>query len=167
MSKIIIKNTKYADSRTADEEITKEKLYEATAEHLKDVERGMDFISKLIHEAGLKHDYTKMDAFDQYAEDVLRALPEEEFIKQDWNQRHIFEERHHLNSNVPLDVNLVDVIEMIVDCVMAGRGRAGHLTHKYLKLQDPTVLERAYWNTVKLLDDVVVVSDSEELNVGE
>lgn len=43
MSKIIIKNTKYADSRTADEEITKDKLYEATAEHLKDVERGMDW----------------------------------------------------------------------------------------------------------------------------
>ena len=48
-----------------------------------------------------------------------------------------------------------------VDCVMAGKGRSGHVTPQYLKLRDPTVLERAYWNTVKLLDDEVVIEREE------
>ena len=60
-----------------------------------------------------------------------------------------------------LDVNLIDVLEMIVDCVMSGKGRSGHETPQYLKLRDPTVLERAYWNTVKLLDDEVVIEREE------
>ena len=45
-SKIIIKNTQYADSRTAPEDITKEKLYDATEEHIKDVQKGMEFFAE-------------------------------------------------------------------------------------------------------------------------
>ncbi len=162
-SKIIIKNTQYADSRTAPEDITKEKLYDATEEHIKDVQKGMDFFSEKIHEAGLKHDFTKIAYFDEYAEDVLSEHTDEDFKKRPWYQRHIYEERHHLNADCPLDVNLFDVLEMISDCVMAGKGRFGRVTPEYLNLSDPSILIRAYYNTVKMLDDIVEVSNAENL----
>lgn len=166
MSKIIIKNTKYADSRTAGEDLTKEKLYDATVEHIKDVERAMDFFSKKIHEIGLKHDFTKISYFDQYAEEVLSEHTDEEFKANPWYQKHIYEERHHLNANCPLDVNLFDVLEMIADCVTAGKGRFGRITPEYLNLNDPSLLNRAYFNTVKLLDDIVEVSNAEEITTN-
>ena len=160
--KIIIKNTAYADSRTAPDDITKEKLYEDTEEHIQDVQKAMDFFAEKIHEAGIKHDYTKIQYFDEYAENVLSEHTDEEFKNWPWYQRHVYEERHHLNADCPLDVNLFDVLEMIADCVMAGRGRFGRVTPEYLNLSDPSILIRAYFNTVKLLDDVVEVSDEEE-----
>lgn len=160
--KIIIKNTEYADSRTAPKDITKEKLYDDTEEHIKDVGNAMDFFAKKIHEAGLKHDYTKIQYFDEYAENVLSEHTDEEFKNWPWYQRHVYEERHHLNADCPLDVNLFDVLEMIADCVMAGKGRFGRVTPEYLNLSDPSILIRAYYNTVKLLDDVVEVETEGE-----
>lgn len=164
-NKIIIKNTAYADSRTAPDDITKEKLYAATTEHISDVQKAMDYFSEKIHETGLKHDYTKISYFDQYAEDVLSEHTDEDFKKRPWYQRHIYEERHHLNADCPLDVNLFDVLEMIADCVTAGKGRFGRVTPEYLNLSDPSILIRAYFNTVKLLDDVVEVSNAEDLDL--
>lgn len=166
-SKIIIKNTEYADSRTAPEDITKEKLYDATEEHIKDVQKGMDFFAGKLHEAGLKHDFTKISYFDEYAEDVLSEHTDDEFKKRPWYQRHIYAERHHLNADCPLDVTLIDVFEMISDCVMAGKGRFGRVTPEYLNLSDPSILIRAYYNTVKMLDDIVEVSNAEDLNKEE
>ena len=161
--KIIIKNTEYADSRTAPDDITKEKLYDATVEHIKDVQKAMDYFANLIHDAGLKHDFTKISYFDEYAENVLSGHTDEEFKNRPWYQRHVYEERHHLNADCPLDVNLFDVLEMIADCVMAGKGRFGRVTPEYLNLSDPSILVRAYYNTVKLLDDIVEVSNAENL----
>lgn len=160
-SKIIIKNTKYADSRTADSDITKEKLYEATEEHVKDVSRVMDWFGKQLHEIGLKHDFTKLGAnFEEYSEVVLAKLPEEEFENTDWCQRHYFEERHHVNDQSHVDVNLFDCLEHIADVVTAGKGRAGHVASKYCDI-NPLLLYRMYWNTIRLLDDVLEVSDDE------
>ena len=158
---ITIRRTKNADSRTADENLSYETLKDDTIEHIDDVEKGLDLISDYIHRRGLQHDYTKIRYFDEYAENVLSKHTNEEFINSEWYQKHIFEERHHLNANCPLDVNLIDVIEMIVDCVMAGKGRTGYVTPSYLMLKDPTLLERAYWNTVKLLDENVIVEEDE------
>ena len=164
-SRIIIKNTQYADSRTAPDDLTKEKLYNATTEHIKDVGKAMDFFAEKIHEAGLKHDYTKISDFDEYAEDVLSGYIDEDFKKRPWYKKHIYEERHHLNADCPLDVNLFDVLEMIADCVTAGKGRFGRVTPEYLNLSDPSILTRAYFNTVKLLDDIVEVSNAEDLDL--
>lgn len=36
-------------------------------------------------------------------------------------------ERHHLNDSVPDDVNLVDVLEMVIDCTVAGLARSGEV----------------------------------------
>ena len=157
MSKIIIKNTQNADSRTANEELTKETLHQATSMHRGDVNQIMDLVADMIIERGVTHDYTKTKYFDEFADEVLKPHTDDEFKNANWYQTHIFEERHHLNANCPLDVNLIDVIEMICDCIAAGKGRAGRTTPAFLKLKDPTLLERAYWNTVKMLDDLVDV----------
>ena len=156
--KIIIKNTKYADSRTADGDNTRDKLYDATIHHVNDVKRGMDYFVELIHEAGEKHDYTKLDCFDKvYAPLVLSKKKNSEFESQEWFQRHITEERHHVNHNAHADVNLIDILEHITDVVMSGNGRAGHITSQYCDIS-PDLLYRAYWNTVRMLDDVVEVA---------
>jgi len=159
---IIITNTQNADSRTANQELTKETLLEATNTHREDVRKIMSLVANIIAKRGEDHDYTKTIYFDEFAEEVLKPHTNEEFINAHWYQTHIFEERHHLNANCPLDVNLIDVLELICDCIAAGKGRAGRTTPAYLKLKDPGLLERAYWNTVRLLDDQVQVENKEE-----
>lgn len=158
-NKIIIKNTQNADSRTATTTITKERLLNDTETHRYEVETLMKFVAKLIAERGFDHDFTKIKYFDEFSDEVLKPHTDAEFKNANWYQTHIFEERHHLNANCPLDVNLIDVIEMICDCVAAGKGRSGRVTPLFLKLQDSGILERAYWNTVKLLDDITERED--------
>jgi hypothetical protein len=65
--------------------------------------------------------------------------------------------RHHLDKadGVPTDVNLIDVLEHIADCVMAGMARSGSVYE--LKLPDE-VLQRAFANTVNLLKSLVGVA---------
>ena len=156
-NKIIIKNTQNADSRTANSELSKTTLLESTEIHRNDVKRLMDCMSEIIVKKGENHDWTKIEYFDEFADEVLKPHTDDEFKNAHWYQNHIFEERHHLNANCPVDVNLFDCLELIADCIVAGKGRAGRLTPAYLKLKDPSILERAYWNTVKLLDDIVEI----------
>ena len=54
-------------------------------------------------------------------------------------------------------VNLLDVIEYISDCVMAGMARSGSV---YGPEMPPELLERAFKNTVELLKAEVVVSEA-------
>ena len=160
--KIIIKNTQYADSRTAPEDITKEKLYTATMNHIQDVEKGMEWFAEKIHEAGLKHDYTKMDTFDEvYAPLVLSGHTDDSFKQGKWYQRHITEERHHVNDNAHSDVDLVDIIEHLVDVTLSGLGRAGYVSSKYSDIS-PDLLYRAYWNSIHKLKSIVEI-DNEDL----
>ena len=155
--KIVIENTQNADSRTANEKLSKETLEKATIIHREEVSKLMNWLSDKIIDRGIRHDYTKSIYFDEFADEVLKPHTDDEFKNAHWYQNHIFEERHHLNANCPLDVNLIDVIEMICDCIAAGKGRSGRTTPAFLKLKDPTLLERAYWNTVKMLDDITEV----------
>jgi len=64
--------------------------------------------------------------------------------------------RHHLNyeDGVPKDVNLLDVLEYVADCVMAGMARSGSVYE--VKISDE-LLQRAFQNTVELLKKNVVV----------
>lgn len=159
MKKVIIKDSRNADSRTADEELTEETLRESTETHIREVGECMDLMAGKLHKIGVNHDWTKIKYFDEFAENVLTPHTNEEFISQNWYQDHVSEERHHLNANCPLDVNLFDVLEMIADCVAAGKGRAGKVTPAYIKLKDPFLLERAFWNTVEWLDNHTVLED--------
>jgi hypothetical protein len=67
--------------------------------------------------------------------------------------------RHHLQQEdgIPADVNLIDVLDFIADCVMAGMARSGSV---YPLTLPPELLERAFQNTVTLLKSEVVVQPS-------
>ena len=70
------------------------------------------------------------------------------FVEDEWYQLHINEERHHLLSRCPEGVNLIDVIEMIVDCTCAGLARSGEVRGLEINSE---ILEKAVQNTVKLI----------------
>ena len=81
------------------------------------------------------------------------------FKQTTWWDRHRKISRHHLNmtDGVHEDVDLLDVLEHIVDCVMAGMARSGSVYE--LKLPDE-VLQRAFRNTIeRLKTHVRVVGD--------
>ena len=58
------------------------------------------------------------------------------------------------DDGIPADVNLIDVLDFIADCVMAGMGRSGSVYPLHLP---PPLLERAFQNTVELLRREIVV----------
>ncbi len=155
--KIMLQDTHNADSRTASADFTMDDLREATKIHIKEVGECMDFFADKIHEAGLIHDWTKMDNFaEEYGPLCMSGVVDEEFKADPWYSRHIYTERHHVNDDAKVDCNLIDILEKIADTVTAGKGRAGHLSSEYIDV-DPMLLYRAYWNTVKMLDDATEV----------
>ena len=74
-------------------------------------------------------------------------------------ERHQKLNRHHLTQDdgIPADVSLIDVLDFIADCVMAGMARSGSV---YPLVLPPELLERAFQNTVALLKAEVVVEVS-------
>jgi len=70
----------------------------------------------------------------------------------------------NMADGVPADVNLLDVLEHITDCVMAGMARSGSVTP--LCLPDE-VLQKAFANTVELLKSRVVVGEAARAAGGE
>ena len=58
------------------------------------------------------------------------------------------------DDGIPADVNLIDVLDFIADCVMAGMARSGSV---YPLQLPPELLARAFQNTVDLLKSQIVV----------
>lgn len=133
-----------ADSRTSKDELTVDELRKSTESHIKDVSKGLGFIAELIQSRGPLHDHTKIDMMDEF----YAALTSGKIKETNWYQKHITEERHHLKSYVHNDITLVDVIEHVVDCTMAGLARSGDVYDIDLS---PDVLVLAVNNTVELL----------------
>ena len=151
---IRIQKSHTADTRTCDvTKVSKETLLASSEQHIGDIREGMILFSELLLRAGCAHDRDKIDGIDQFHADFVTG-----FKQTTWWDNHRKVNRHHLNADdgVPADVNLVDVIEHIVDCVMAGMGRSGSVYPLSLK---PEVLERAFQNTVEMLKREVVVSE--------
>lgn len=148
-----------ADSRSAKEPPTPEVLQQSTKMHISDVTKALSFISnELINRAQI-HDHTKMDDINSFC----NALNSGKIKETEWYQHHITSERHHLKSHVPNDVNLIDVIEHIADCTMAGLARSGDVYDVDLS---PDMLSLAVKNTVELLkQNTEVVEESEEKNI--
>jgi len=157
---IKIKSTKNADSKSTTigaANVTLNELYENSRTHAIDVGKGMNYIAELIMNAGVRHDWTKLDhGIHDFHDIFVQGLTAEEFRKQEWFQRHIHEERHHVKDYCHDDVNLIDIIEHIVDIVMAGMGRSGEVTPDEL---DPEILAKAYANTIKLMSNVVELEE--------
>lgn len=140
---------------------SKEQLRADTLQHIHDVGLVMAHIGMVLMERGYTHDWSKLEFFDDFAKDTLERLETPEFKKRNWYHIHTVEERHHINANVPVDVDLIDVLEMIVDCIIAGKTRSGWVNKEFLILKD-SVLEDAYWNTVDKIDKSIVVSDNKK-----
>ena len=112
-------------------------------------------ISNMIIEQGQNHDWTKIKYFDSFYKDISSGKVGKEFFKLDWWQIHRTE-RHHLNDRVPEDVNLIDVIEMLCDCVIAGIARTGDV---YPIILTNDLLQKAVQNTVDMLINNVIACD--------
>jgi hypothetical protein len=91
------------------------------------------------------HDHDKISDIEGFHRDFLTG-----FKETTWWDNHRKVNRHHLleADGVPEDVNLIDVLDMIADCVMAGMARSGSV---YPINIEPDVLMRAFQNTVELL----------------
>lgn len=151
---ITIKKSKTADTRTCDwSKVTKEQLVESSIQHIGDVKKGIEFFKGLLDAAAVTHDYDKLTEIDWFHTDFQTG-----FKQTGWWDAHRKNNRHHLLNadGVPDDVNLVDVLDMIADCVMAGMGRSGSV---YKLDISPEVLKKAFDNTVEKLKVEVVVED--------
>jgi len=151
---IRISKSKTADTGSCDfSQVTKEQLKASSIQHIDDIRKGMDFIKEVIDKSVAMHDYDKLTELDLFYADFIT-----DFERTVWWDNHRKVNRHHLTQDdgIPADVNLIDVLDMIVDCVMAGMGRTGTVYPLEIK---PEVLMTAFQNTVELLKSKIVVED--------
>lgn len=149
---IAIKKSTTADTRTCDwSKVTKDQLNNSSIQHIEDVGKGIEFFQGLLDDVSELHDYDKLADLDGFHADFVTG-----FKNTTWWDNHRKIHRHHLLApdGVPEDVNLIDVIAMITDCVMAGMGRAGSV---YPLDISEGLLKKAFDNTVELLKAQVVV----------
>ena len=162
---IVVMRSPTADSRTCDHaNVPIHKLFDSSVKHIVDVQRGIEFVVDMLRRAGRAHDSDKIGDLASFHELFRRGFKRErepwwrKRKKSDWYDRHLLFNRHHLSekAGVPVDVNLVDVIEMAVDCVVAGMARSGSV---YDVKIPGKVLAEAFKNTVELLKSKVRVVD--------
>lgn len=143
------------DTRTAPKGITFEQFREANDMHIGDVKSVMYELSKMVDERGENHDCTKKSQEKMFYDNFLSTINDgTDFVNDEWYQLHIKAERHHLLSNCPEDVNLIDVLEMISDCVCAGMTRSGEI--RDLEIDDE-ILRKAVSNTANLIKSMIIV----------
>ena len=151
---IKIRKSPTADTRSCDfTKVTKETLLNSSVQHILDVRCALEFFRQQLAESGSRHDRDKLDDIDGFHRDFVTG-----FKQTTWWDNHRKVNRHHLlhDDGVPADVNLIDVLDMIADCVMAGMARTGEV---YPLNIDPKVLMRAFQNTVELLKSQVEVAE--------
>lgn len=151
---ITIQKSATADTRTCDfANVSKETLQLSTMQHMTDVVKAIGFFREELAAAAIRHDQDKISDIAGFHRDFVTG-----FKEHSWWDRHKKLNRHHLlePDGVPEDVNLIDVLDMIADCVMSGMARSGDVYP--LKISDD-VLKRAFENTVSLLKSQVKVSE--------
>jgi hypothetical protein len=149
---IHIQKSATADTRTCDvTKVTQEQLLESSKQHISDVEKALRFFALRLRCRAENHDWDKLEFIAGFYADFQTKFKETR-----WWDKHRRISRHHINyaDGVPEDINLIDVLEHIADCVMAGMGRSGSVYE--LKLPDE-LLQRAFRNTAELLKAQVVV----------
>ena len=157
---IEIQKSATADTRTCDfTKVSRQTLLESSVQHIGDVREALAFFVAEILQASKRHDFDKITDIDGFHRDFVTG-----FAQTTWWDAHRQLNRHHLTQadGVRDDVNLIDVLDFIADCVMAGMARSGSVYE--LKLT-PELLERAFQNTVTLLKaQVVVASENQKLD---
>lgn len=155
MEKITIKETKRCDTRALVKHFTEDDVNQDTYYHItavKDVAK--EFANDLIKQVN-NHDYTKKgDYLPLFTRALKTGFVDDKFKKLNWWEVHKRSERHHLNDYCPADVNLIDVIEMLIDCVCAGLARTGVVYP--IEISD-TILQKAVANTVAMLKESIEI----------
>lgn len=145
------------DTRTAPKNVSFEDFQKANDMHKQDVKNVMNELALELMVKGDIHDHTKKTYEKLFYDNFISTMNNNtDFINDEWYKLHIENERHHLFSRVPDDVNLLDVIEMIVDCICAGKARSGEI--RYLEINEE-ILVKALNNTVKLVDELTECSE--------
>jgi hypothetical protein len=150
---IEISKSPTADTRTCDvTTVTRQQLLESSRQHIADVAKAMAFLSSKLFEAAAEHDYDKLTDIDWFYSDF-----QTKFAQTGWWDNHRKIHRHHLGQadGVPGNVNLLDILEYIADCVMAGMARSGDV---YALEMSDELLRRAFENTIALLKEQVKVA---------
>ena len=152
---IKIKKNPNGDTRTAPKNVSFEDFQEANDMHISDVNHVMEWLSNLVKFRGVLHDYTKISQEKLFYDNFLSTMNNgTDFTKDEWYQIHINAERHHLLSKCPNDVNLIDILEMIVDCTCSGLARSGEV--RPMEINDD-ILHKAIDNTVELIKSMIEV----------
>lgn len=152
---IKIKKNPNGDTRTAPKGITFERFQQANDMHIDNVEEVMREIANLVKKAGELHDCTKKSQERMFYRDFVNTQENgADFVNGEWYQLHVNAERHHLLSNCPDDVNLIDVLEMVCDCTCAGLARSGEIRDLEINSE---ILDKAVKNTTELIKSMVEV----------
>lgn len=155
-----IKPSPTADTRSCDwSKVSMSQLCDSSIQHRDDVKRGMEFFVRMMREQAALHDYDKLTDLEGFHADFQTG-----FESTKWWDRHRKINRHHLlqEDGIPEDVNLIDVLDMIVDCTMAGMARTGEVYPLELSAD---VLARAFQNTAALLKShTIVVKEPTDAN---
>ncbi len=152
---IEIQKSATADTRSCDyAKVTKDQLLESSIQHREDITKGFRFFTDMMLAQAWRHDWDKLNTMDEFHKCFVGG-----FEDTTWWDKHRQMNRHHLlaEDGVPVDVNMIDVLDMIIDCVMAGMGRTGTV---YPLDINPEVLVKAFQNTVQLLKEQVVVKEA-------
>lgn len=161
MHKIFITKNTNGDTRVADHVPSFEEFHQANIEHRNSVKDMMLSFSDEVIVRAFAHDHTKTDdgMEDIFYHDLCETIyGNMKFTDGEWAKIHYDTERHHLHERVPEDVNLLDVIEMIADCVCAGYARSGNVRSMELNKE---ILEKAFDNTVQMFSDSVEIVNRE------
>ena len=147
MKDILIYKSTDADSRSASKTATKDDLFQNTLSHIADVQNVGEWLTNKFKNQLAEHDHTKLEYLDEFYNDFVEQLQSENkpnFKEMPWFKNRHMTERHHLNDSVPEDVNLLDVLEMVIDCTVAGLARSGAV---YPITIPGDVIEKAIENT--------------------
>lgn len=135
---------------------SKEQLLDDTVQHIEDVSKVMKVLGNELVVRGNHHDWSKLEFFDNFAQDTLERKDTPDFKSRSWYKIHTEKERHHINAKIPEGIDLIDLLEFICDCTVAGKTRVGEVNTEFLVVPDSVIIE-AYWNTVNKIKDALVI----------
>lgn len=141
---------------TKDEDADVSTLYQDTLKHITEVQQLMTLFGWRLKYRGKHHDWTKIEYFNDFANAKFDSNCENDFTKREWYNTHTSLERHHLESKIPEDVDLFDIIEFMCNNICASYERKGWLDDDLLELDDE-VLKLAYKNTIRYLANEIDV----------
>ena len=156
MEKVTIKRNPLGDTRTTTRVPTFAEFETANRGHVEHVRSMMWNIADDIKRQGREHDNTKINEpnrslfYRELCEKIEGKI--DSFTDGKWYPMHCQRERHHLNEHCPDDVNLIDVLEMICDCVCAGMARKGNV---YPVTISSEILQKAVENTTNMCIEAV------------